>query len=180
MPTSPPIPVDEDLTDETGYGSDDAAESSRSLASAANVYRYENGRRYHSFRDGSYWAPNDQKNSSFENIFHHLMLLTLDDRLYLAPIASPKHVIDLGTGSGIWAIDFADHHEDAEVLGVDLSIVQDTTRPNLRFIVDDICSEWTHNTKFDFVHSRSLYGSIADWPSLYRQCFESVSPVQAA
>lgn len=175
MPASPRIPVDENLTEETGYGSDDAAESSRSIASAANMYRYENGRRYHSFRDGSYWAPNDQMHSCYEKSFHHVLLLTFDDRLYLAPIASPKHVIDLGTGTGKWAIDFADQHEDAEVLGVDLSIVEDSTAPNLRFIVDDICSEWTYSTKFDFVHSRSLYGSIADWPSLYKQCFELVS-----
>jgi SAM-dependent methyltransferase len=174
MSTSQRIPVDENPQDHSGYDSDDGGESSRSLASASDFYRYENGRRYHSFRDGSYWAPNDQANSLHEKILHHLMLVTLEDKLYLAPISSPKHVIDLGTGTGRWAIDFADHHEDAEVLGVDLSIVEDTTHPNLRFIVDDICSEWTHNTTFDFVHSRMLYGSIADWPYLYRQCFESV------
>ncbi len=175
MSTSYRIPVDETPPDYPGYDSDEGAESSRSLASTSDFYRYENGRRYHTFRDGSYWAPNDQMNSYHEKIFHHLMLLTLDDRLYLAPISSPKRVIDLGTGTGRWAIDLADHHEDAEVLGIDLSIVEDTSHPNLRFIVDDICSEWTHNTKFDFVHSRALYGSIADWPSLYKQCFESVS-----
>lgn len=175
MSTPHRIPVDENRPNRRGYDSDEEAESSRSLASASNFYRYENGRRYHGFRDGSYWAPNDQMNSHYEKIFHHLMLLTLDDRLYLAPLSSPKHVIDLGTGTGRWAIDFADHVEDAEVLGVDLSIVEDTSHPNLRFIVDDICSEWTHNIKFDFVHSRALYGSIADWPSLYKQCFESVS-----
>lgn len=172
MSTSTHIPVDENLPEQGGYDSDEGAESSRSLTSASDFYRYENGRRYHAFRDGSYWAPNDQMQSRHEKIFHHLMLLLLEDKLHLAPISSPKHVVDLGTGSGQWAIDFADHHEDAEVVGVDLSIVENTTLPNLRFIVDDICSEWTYNTKFDFVHSRSLFGSIADWPSLYKQCFE--------
>ena len=172
MSASNRIPVDQSPRESTGYDSDEGAESSKSLASASEFYRYENGRRYHSYRDGSYWAPNDQMNSYHEKTFHHLMLLTLDDRLYLAPISSPKHVIDLGTGTGIWATDFADHHEDAEVLGVDLSIVGDTSLPNLRFIVDDICSEWTHSVKFDFLHSRLLYGSIADWPCLYKQCFE--------
>jgi SAM-dependent methyltransferase len=174
MSPSRRIPVDQTPPDNPEYESDEGAESSASLASTSDFYRYENGRRYHTFRDGSYWAPNDQMNSYHEKIFHHLMLLVLDDRLYLAPISSPKHVIDLGTGTGRWAIDFADHHEDAEVLGIDLSVVEGTSHPNLRFIVDDICSEWTHNTKFDFVHSRALYGSIADWPSLYKQCFESV------
>lgn len=174
MSPSRRVPVDQTPPDNPEYESDEGAESSASLASTSDFYRYENGRRYHTFRDGSYWAPNDQMNSYHEKIFHHLMLLVLGDRLYLAPISSPKHVIDLGTGTGRWAIDFADHHEDAEVLGIDLSVVEGTSHPNLRFIVDDICSEWTHNTKFDFVHSRALYGSIADWPSLYKQCFESV------
>jgi hypothetical protein len=30
------------------------------LASYITDYRYENGRRYHSYRDGAYWGPNDE------------------------------------------------------------------------------------------------------------------------
>jgi SAM-dependent methyltransferase len=165
------------MTGTAGDESDEEAESSKSLASTSDFYRYENGRRYHTFRDGSYWGPNDQLNSQHEKIFHHLMLLTLDDKLYLAPLTTrPKHVIDLGTGTGRWASDFADHHEDAEVLGVDLSRVEDPVQPNLRFMVGDICSEWNHHIEFDFIHSRALYGSIDDWPGLYKQCLESVQP----
>ncbi|KAI8247308.1 Secondary metabolism regulator LAE1 [Colletotrichum sp. SAR 10_77] len=37
-----------------------------------------------------------------------------------------KRVLDVGTGTGLWAIDFADEHPDAEVLGTDLSPVQTT------------------------------------------------------
>lgn len=45
------------------------------------------------------------------------MTLTMMDRkLFLAPIGdSPQHVIDLGTGTGIWALDFADQYPSAEV-----------------------------------------------------------------
>jgi methylase of polypeptide subunit release factors len=35
-----------------------------------------------------------------------------------------KRVLDLGTGSGIWAIEYADAHPEADVIGVDLSPVQ--------------------------------------------------------
>ena len=34
---------------------------------------------------------------------HLLFLLTLNDRLFLAPLDNPKTVIDIGTGIGIWA-----------------------------------------------------------------------------
>jgi ubiquinone/menaquinone biosynthesis C-methylase UbiE len=37
----------------------------------------------------------------------HLFLLTLDDKLYRAPIGEQIHnCLDVGTGTGIWAIDF--------------------------------------------------------------------------
>lgn len=72
--------------------------------------------------------------------------------------------------------DFADKHEDAEVVGTDLSRNQPSPPvQNLRFELDDIASEWTYPVKFDFIHIRALYGSIADWPALYQQCFEYVS-----
>jgi methylase of polypeptide subunit release factors len=38
-----------------------------------------------------------------------MMAMTLDGKLYLAPISKEKklhRVADLGTGTGIWAIDF--------------------------------------------------------------------------
>jgi methylase of polypeptide subunit release factors len=47
------------------------------------------------------------------------MLLTLDNKLGLAPPNHPdskvKRVLDVGTGTGIWAIDFGDEHPDATV-----------------------------------------------------------------
>lgn len=37
----------------------------------------------------------------------HLMWKTvLDGQLIKAPIAKPKRVLDLGTGTGVWAVDF--------------------------------------------------------------------------
>jgi methylase of polypeptide subunit release factors len=51
---------------------------------------------------------------------HESMLQLLDNKLYLAPIENPKMIIDVGTGTGIWAIDMADTFPDSEVMGVDL------------------------------------------------------------
>jgi len=61
--------------------------------------------------------------STFTDVYldlqHHLFLLTLDHKLGLAPPNKPdskvERVLDLGTGTGIWAVDFADEHPEAEV-----------------------------------------------------------------
>lgn len=43
---------------------------------------------------------------------HHLFLLTLNDRLFLAPLEEPKRVLDVGTGNGIWAqYDHTSHYK---------------------------------------------------------------------
>ncbi|OBT65196.1 hypothetical protein VE03_04742 [Pseudogymnoascus sp. 23342-1-I1] len=45
---------------DSGIGSDDTGSSTTSLASSVRQYRQENGRTYHSFREGVYAIPNDQ------------------------------------------------------------------------------------------------------------------------
>ena len=53
--------------------------------------------------------------------------LILDNKLYLAPIEKNiQKVLDIGTGTGIWAIDFADEHPSATVIGTDISPIQPT------------------------------------------------------
>ncbi|KAL1972883.1 hypothetical protein VTN31DRAFT_6425 [Thermomyces dupontii] len=46
---------------------------------------------------------------------HEMCLRVLQRKLYLAPVKKPQRVIDLATGTGLWAIDFADQHPEAEV-----------------------------------------------------------------
>lgn len=40
------------------------------------------------------------------------------------------------------------------------------------FEVDDVESEWQYSRPFDYVHSRYMAGSIADWPRLMSQCYK--------
>jgi hypothetical protein len=41
---------------------------------------------------------------------HNLWRMTLDNKLSLAPLKrEPQHVLDLGTGTGIWAIDYGNY-----------------------------------------------------------------------
>ncbi|KAK1539141.1 methyltransferase [Colletotrichum costaricense] len=56
---------------------------------------------------------------------------------------SPSKIIDLGTGTGIWAMEVGGHYPSAEVTGVDLSPIQPRWVPsNVRFFVDDVEDDW--------------------------------------
>jgi hypothetical protein len=42
----------------------------------------------------------------FIDLQHQLWMITLYDELHLAPVKEPQTVLDIGTGTGIWAIEF--------------------------------------------------------------------------
>jgi cyclopropane fatty-acyl-phospholipid synthase-like methyltransferase len=85
--------------------------------------------------------------------------------------------LDVGTGTGIWAIDFADEHPETAVIGVDLSPIQPVyVPPNLTFQVDDVEETWTYPEEFDFIYSRMMVGSLANVPRFIEQSFNNLSP----
>ncbi|KAB8248064.1 S-adenosyl-L-methionine-dependent methyltransferase [Aspergillus flavus] len=170
--------VEVDTDAESGYG-ESAQSEWTSLRSSIMNYHYENGRRYHAYHAGSYWGPNDEKAMEQLDIGHHVFNLLLDGKLYLAPIPEDvEQVLDIGTGTGIWAIDFADTHPAARVIGTDLSPIQPTwIPPNLHFEVDDCCDDWVYGKdSFDFIHVRGLYGCVADWDKFYKEALDHLKP----
>ena len=107
------------------------------------------------------------------------MLLYFDNQLFQAPIGRNCHkVLDVGTGTGIWAIDFADQFPKAHVIGTDISPIQPSwVPPNCEFALDDAQLPWTWPADhFDYIHIRDLYGSIGDWSDLYSKAFRHLKP----
>ncbi|KAK3360787.1 S-adenosyl-L-methionine-dependent methyltransferase [Lasiosphaeria ovina] len=81
-------------------------------------------------------------------------------------------VLEVGTGTGIWAIEYAEKHEGAQVIGVDMSAVQPQwVPPNCSFEVDDAEEEWAWKSKFDFIFARSMIRSKHDWECLQDDLF---------
>lgn len=75
--------------------------------------------------ENTYILPEDKREQDRLDLQHALCLLSTDQQLALAPIGNNvRNVLDLGTGTGIWAIDFADQYPEADILGVDLSAIQ--------------------------------------------------------
>lgn len=174
-----PLEVDfENTESDSAYG-DEISLFSASITSSVVDYQEEHGRRYHAYRRGRYLLPNDDVENERLDIHHELMLVVLNGKLHLAPILENiQKAIDLGTGTGIWAIDFADQYPSAEVVGNDLSPIQPPfIPPNLQFYVDDIEDEWGYeDTPLDYIHARFLVGAILDWPKLIHQAFKCTKP----
>lgn len=85
--------------------------------------------------------------------------------------------MDIGCGTGAWAIEFADRHPRCQVTGTDLSPIQPDIVPrNAEFIVDDITSEWVYPQEFDFIHSRAITVGIKDWSALVDQVWKNLKP----
>src|SRR2546423_9826381 len=181
---APPIIIDSEYNDnDSALGGSVNGSYSTSLASSILDYRYENGRRYHAYRDGEYLLPNDDPEQNRLNIMHHISRLVLGGALYRAPIADgrppPRRILDVGTGTGIWAIEMADEFPNAIVVGTDLSPTQPTwVPPNCKFYIDDAEAEWGYSTDehFDFIHGRDLGGGIADWPRFHGQVYQNLKP----
>jgi SAM-dependent methyltransferase len=153
---------------------------STSLRSSIQNYKYEHGRRYHGYHDGEYPLPNDEAEQDRMDMLHHIWRMMLGGGLLRRPLNyPPQRILDVGTGTGIWAMEIAEVYPQAVVIGTDLSPIQPGwVPPNCKFYVDDAESEWEYTTSehFDLIHGRSLGGSLANWPNFYRQVFRNLKP----
>ena len=147
---------------------------SMSVRSTVYAHTMENGRRFQHFKHGRYPMPNDDDEMERENIKHLMLVELMGGELYHAPIGdNPQSILDVGTGSGAWAIEMGDRFPGAHVRGMDLSPVQPSlVPPNVDFLIDD-CErdEWLSHS-VDFVHLRFMSIVLKDVPSTLRRAYE--------
>ena len=130
--------------------------------------------------------PNDDEEQTRLAIAHQSYLPILDGQLTLAHIPDgAKKILDIGTGTGDWAVAIAERFPDAEVIATDITsaLQPGVGPPNLSFELDDVEDEWAYNDPFDFIHLRALSGAISNWDRVYAEvgknlkqggCFEVV------
>ncbi len=108
--------------------------SERSLYVEDLDYVLENGRRY----CGNYIFPNDELEQDRMRVMHQVYLQLFDFELTSVPLDEPQYILDIGTGTGEWAIGMGELYPSTEVVGVDISAIQPTAVPhNVFFEIDD-------------------------------------------
>ncbi|KAK3997765.1 S-adenosyl-L-methionine-dependent methyltransferase [Cladorrhinum sp. PSN332] len=137
----------------------------------------EHGRQYQGYLEAKYVLPMDEQELERLDFQCHLVWLTLNKQWSTAPLHNIQRALDVGCGTGLWAIEFADEHPEAEVLGVDLAPVQpQVIPPNLIFEVDDLEQPWNFTQRFDYIHCQLMIGAFQDWPKFFRQSHEFLTP----
>lgn len=124
-----------------------------------------------------------------------MLKLLLDGWLALAPMQqAPRHVLDVATGTGIWALEFAEKYPQSFVIGTDLSAIQPDRPdvPNCVFQRDDAEDTWVfpaphppgaecagpceHRIMFDYVHLRLVSICFDDPHVVMRHAWDNMSP----
>jgi SAM-dependent methyltransferase len=134
------------------------------------------GRSYQAYRSGKYYLPNDALEQDRLDTVHSIYCLALGG-LYLAPIHNPRFVLDLCTGTGVWAIDFAQNNPDSLVLGTDLSLIHPAQYPsNCWWMQQNAEEEWTSFRPQDYIHIRSVAGCFDNNMSVIQKCYRTLTP----
>ncbi|KAI5454858.1 hypothetical protein NCC49_002138 [Naganishia albida] len=87
-------------------------------------------------------------------------------------------VLDVGTGTGVWAYELGDEEPYADVIGIDLdlslvgvSVESDQRHNNIDFAQLDLTDPLPYAAEsFDVVHIRNLSSSIANYQLLIERC----------
>ena len=140
-------------------------------ADAASVtHRTTMGRRF--LRGVPYVLPKDMDEVNRLDFQHYMMRYGLRGN-YAAPIGSPDSILDVGSGTGRWAIEMAELFPRARVVGVDVAPTVDdgplaTPRPsNVSFVAGNVLEGLPFaGDSFAFTHQRYMIGAIPrdQWP----------------
>ncbi|KAG8927373.1 hypothetical protein FRC01_007569 [Tulasnella sp. 417] len=122
----------------------------------------------------------------------HEILKSAAGGLYLARDAvqralSPRadgsvpRILDLGTGSGKWAVDMAKEFPQAEVIGLDLAPVHPSEKPpsNCRFILGDCntcLNDPSYEGAFDMIQARCIVNGVLNYSNFIRHIWKALRP----
>lgn len=129
------------------------------------------GRRY--LADAPYFLPKDDQEINRLDFQHFLFRLALKGN-YAAPIEAPANILDVGTGTGRWAMEMAALFPAANVIGLDvvpppaddtasLGYGLDRRPANYLYVQGNILDGLPFpDATFDFTHQRLLVAALPE------------------
>jgi ubiquinone/menaquinone biosynthesis C-methylase UbiE len=117
--------------------------------------------------------------------FQHYMLRSFIKGNYLAPIGQPRDILDVGCGTGRWAMDLAAEFPRANVIGVDVAPpplaegAHADAADNYTFVQGNVLERLPFaDNSFDFVHQRYLILAIpaSRWPQVIAELLRVTRP----
>jgi len=146
---------------DSGIASDFTTDLESITSSNYEFQTLSTGRRRHGFPANRYYLPADEREATRLDDLQYCIHVMHGQNI-LAPVR-PSQVLDIGTGSGLWAIEVAEDHPNASVIGMDLSPIQPQSVPrNCEFIVGDLTQDLDgfNTASFDLVHSRIVHAGV--------------------
>lgn len=124
-----------------------------------------------------YMLPKDEREINRLD-FQHFMFRHAMRGNYLAPLSRPRDILDVGCGTGRWAMEMAHAFPEANVIGLDVVAPPQDDAPlteldhrpeNYVFVQGNALERLNFpDAAFDFTHMRLLYFALpaATWPNV--------------
>jgi trans-aconitate methyltransferase len=86
-------------------------------------------------------------------------------------------VLDVATGTGIWAIEFTSQYPSASVIGTDISPIESAfVPPNCWFELNDAEDPWPYKVQFDYIHMRAVVSCFRSHADVIKQAYKHTRP----
>ncbi|OCF45105.1 hypothetical protein I317_00906 [Kwoniella heveanensis CBS 569] len=148
----------------------------------SRVFREDGGRRFQAQND-EYSLPNDEQELQRLEYQHRAIKAGQKGINYLGPmpgnLGEGMRALDVGCGTGIWAIEMAQEFPHVEWVATDLTPIQrDSDLPdNLHFVQNDITQGLPFpDASFDLVHARLLVMGIRNWKFIIEEVLRVLKP----
>lgn len=138
--------------------------------------------------DAPYLLPKDYDESNRLDLQHYMLKYVLGGNS-MAPVGTPRSILDVGCGTGRWGAEMAQQFPGANVVGVDIappsvaSVAvtqgQFEAPDNYTFVAADILKGLPFaDSAFEFVHMRLVVLALpaADWPRVIAELVRVTAP----